>query len=220
MPAASWIDISVPLRTGLPHWPGDPPTRLHRVLDLARGDPCTVTGLALCAHAGTHIDAPAHFIPGGAGIDQMPLDTALGAARVIAIEDTRSITPEELRRHRIRSGERLLFKTANSARYWEAEEFVEDFVDISQAAAEFLVARKVRLVGVDSLSVADFHADATAIHRTLLGAGIWILEGLDLSRVAPGPVQLICLPLRLAGSEGAPARALVRPVARRRPGRN
>lgn len=217
MPPSPWIDISVPLKTGLAHWPGDPPTRIERVKDFERGDPCRVSKLELCAHAATHMDAPAHFLPGGVGIDQMPLETAIGPARVIAIEDPRAIEPEALAPHRIRRGERILFKTANSARCWEADGFVEDFVFISEAAADFLAERKVGLVGVDYLSVGGFHADGVATHRALLGAGIWIIEGLDLSRVEPGPVQLVCLPLRLAGTEGAPARAIVRPVNRRRP---
>jgi arylformamidase len=217
MPSSPWIDISVPLRTGLAHWPGDPPTCIERVKDFAQGDPCRVSRLELCAHAATHMDAPAHFLPDGAGIDEMPLETAIGMARIIAITDPRSIEPEALVSHRIRRGERLLFKTVNSDRCWTTDGFVEDFVGLSVAAADFLAERKVGLVGVDYLSVGGFHADGVAVHRALLGAGVWLIEGLDLSRVKPGQVQLICLPLRLAGTEGAPARAIVRPVNRRRP---
>ena len=210
-----WIDVSVPLKTGLAHWPGDPATSLSRVKDLERGDPCTVSKLEMCAHAATHMDAPAHFILGGASIDQMPLTTGLGRARVIAIADPESIKPAELAKHRIRPGERILFKTVNSERCWKSEEFVEDFVHISLEAASYLALRKVKLVGVDYLSVGGFRADGAGTHRELLGAGVWIVEGLDLSRVEPGPVQLVCLPLRLAGAEGSPARAIVRPLARR-----
>jgi arylformamidase len=210
-----WIDVSVPLRTGLAHWPGDPPTDISRVKELARGDPCTVSRLTMCAHAATHMDAPAHFIDGGDTIDLMPLAAAIGRARVIAIEDPESIKPGELAKHRIRRGERILFKTANAGRCWEADGFVEDFVHVSVEAAGYLAERKVGLVGVDYLSVGGFHADGVATHRALLGAGIWIIEGLDLSAVSPGRVHLICLPLKLAGAEGAPARAIVRPLGRR-----
>ena len=210
--ASPWIDISVPLKTGMVHWPGDPPTVIGRVQDMARGDVCTVSHLDLCAHAGTHMDAPAHFIQGGLDIDAMPLDAAIGPARVIAIDDPAAITLRELASLRIRRGERLLFKTANSARRWSAEGFLEHFVHISLEAARYLAERKVGLVGVDYLSVGGFHADGAGTHRALLEAGVWLLEGLDLSRVPPGPVQLVCLPLRLAGAEGAPARAIVRPV--------
>lgn len=212
---SQWIDISVPLKTGMVHWPGDPPTRVTRVHDLESGGPCTLSSIEMCAHAGTHMDAPAHFIRGGIGIDAMPLDAAIGPARVIAITDPESITPQELAGHRIRRGERILFKTANSGRCWDGDTFTEDFIHISADAARYLAERKVELVGVDYLSVGGFHSDGAGTHRELLGAGIWIIEGLDLSQVEPGQVQLICLPLKLAGAEGAPARAIVRPIKRR-----
>jgi arylformamidase len=140
----------------------------------------------------------------------MPLDAAIGSARVIAIRDRESIKPDELLRHRIRSGERVLFKTRNSARCWDADSFVEDFVYISAAAARYLAERRVRLVGVDYLSVGGFHADGVDTHQALLTAGIWIIEGLNLARIQPGRVQLVCLPLKIAGADGAPCRALVR----------
>jgi arylformamidase len=213
--ASPWIDISVPLRTGMVHWPGDPPTRISRVQDLARGDSCTVSHIEMCAHAGTHMDAPAHFIQGGSTIDRMPVDAVVGPARVIAIRDQVSITPEELAEHRIRRGERLLFKTQSSERCRDTDVFSPDFVSISPETAEYLAGRKVRLVGVDSLSVGSTNADGDETHRILLGAGVWIVEGLDLSKVEPGPVHLVCLPLKLEGAEGAPARAILRQVKRR-----
>jgi arylformamidase len=157
------------------------------------------------------MDAPAHFVRGGAGIDTLPLDTAIGAARVIAIRDSESIKPEELRRHRLRRGERVLFKTGNSARCWDKDSFVEDFVYISAPAARYLAERQVRLVGVDYLSVGGFRADGAETHQALLRAGIWIIEGLNLSGVQPGRVQLVCLPLKIAGADGAPCRAILRP---------
>jgi arylformamidase len=215
--ASSWIDVSVKLKTGMVTWPGDPPARISRDQDLERGDPCTVSLLEMGAHTGTHMDAPAHFVRGGAGIDEAPLDAAVGAARVIPIRDRESIKPGELERHAIRRGERILFKTRNSGRCWDADSFVEDFVYISADAARYLAERRVRLVGIDYLSVGGFRADGDETHQALLKAGIWLIEGLNLKRVAPGRVQLICLPLKIAGGDGAPARALVRPLGRRRP---
>jgi arylformamidase len=215
MMAQPWIDISVRLRTGMVNWPGDPPARISQVLDMERGDPCTVSLLEMGAHTGTHMDAPAHFVRGGVGIDALPLDTAIGSARVIAIQDPESIKPEELRRHRLRRGERILFKTGNSARCWDKDSFVEDFVYLSAAAAQYLADRQVRLVGIDYLSVGGFRADGVETHQALLQAGIWIIEGLNLKRVRPGRVQLVCLPLRIAGADGAPCRAIVRPRGRR-----
>ncbi|QLA16830.1 cyclase family protein [Desulfolutivibrio sulfoxidireducens] len=210
-----WIDISLPLREGMAVWPGDPPTRLRRVQDLAVGDSCTLTAIEMCAHAGTHLDAPAHHLRDGPGIEGMPVEAGIGPARVIAIADTKAITAGELARHAIRRGERLLFKTANSARPATTDVFSQDFVHITADAARFLARRKVRLVGVDALSVGAFAGDGGEVHRELLGAGVWLLEGLDLSRVAPGPVRLVCLPLRIPGADGAPARAVVRPMGRR-----
>ena len=210
--ASPWIDVSVNLKNGMVHWPGDPPARFSHALDMERGDPCTVTLLEMGAHTGTHMDAPAHFVRGGIGIDQMPLDTAIGSARVIPIRDRQSIKTAELARHSIRRGERILFKTRNSDHCWDTDSFVEDFVYISATAAEYLAERQVRLVGVDYLSVGGFRADGVETHQALLQAGIWIIEGLNLKGVRPGRVQLVCLPLKIAGADGAPCRAVIRPL--------
>lgn len=208
-----WIDISVPLRPGMVHWPGDPEVVIERVSDLARGDVATVSRIDMSAHTGTHVDAPAHFLPGGAGVDALPIDAVVGRARVIEIVGRAAITARELRRHRIRRGERLLFKTRNSKRCWRTDTFVKEFVHLRADAARYLAERRVRAVGVDYLSIGAFDGDGVETHRLLLAAGVWIIEGLDLSRIAPGRVDLICLPLRLAGGDGAPARAIVRQVA-------
>jgi arylformamidase len=205
-----WIDVSVTLRTGMVNWPGDPPVRFSHATSIERGDPATVSLLEMGAHTGTHMDAPAHFVRGGIGIDEMPLDAVIGTARVIAIRDRESIKVDELQQHGIRRGERILFKTYNSEHCWDADGFVEDFVYLSAPAAQYLVERQVRLVGIDYLSVGGFAADGVQTHQALLNAGVWIIEGLDLKRVRPGGVQLICLPLKIAGGDGAPARALVR----------
>jgi arylformamidase len=215
--SSPWIDVSVTLRTGMVSWPGDPPARISHVLDMEKGDPCTVSLLEMGAHSGTHMDAPAHFVRGGPGINTMPLDAAIGSARVIFIRDRESIKPEDLARHRIRRGERILFKTYNSDRCWETDTFVEDFVCISAAAARYLVERQVRLIGIDYLSVGGFRADGADTHQALLKAGIWLVEGLNLKEVRAGKYQLICLPLKIDGGDGAPARALLRAVTESSP---
>lgn len=212
--SSSWIDVSVTLRAGMVSWPGDPPLQISHTLDIKQGDNCTVSLLEMGAHTGTHMDAPAHFIRSGIGIDEMPPSAGMGMARVIAISDQESIKTDELEQYSIRRGERILFKTRNSDHCWETDRFVEDFVYISVPAARYLAERQVKLVGVDYLSVGGFHVDGVEIHQALLNAGIWIIEGLDLKRVQPGKVQLICLPIKIAGGDGAPARALVRPVDR------
>jgi arylformamidase len=211
----AWIDVSVPLRTGMVHWPDNPPVVIERTLDIELGDDANVSKLSMGAHTGTHMDAPLHFFQTGKGIDTMPLTAAIGRARVIEIRDVESIKPEELRPHQIQRGERILFKTRNSARCWHTHDFVEDFVYISQEAARYLAAQQVQTIGVDYLSVGGFYKDGVETHRALLQAGIWIIEGLNLENVEPGIYELICLPLKIEDSDGAPSRAILRPARSR-----
>lgn len=208
-----WIDISMPLRPGMTIWPGDPPLGLERLLALDRGDSMNLTAASLSLHTGTHIDAPAHFLAGAAGIESLPLDAAVGPARVIRIRDAQAIRAAELHRHAVRRGERLLFRTRNSERGLAAQSFVQDYVCLDRDAAEYLARRRVRSVGIDYLSIGAFGAGGEETHRILLAAGVWIIEGLDLGRVRPGRYDLVCLPLNIPGSDGAPARAILRPRA-------
>jgi arylformamidase len=215
-----WIDISVPLSNGMVHWPGDPEFHSERVQSMSNGHVCNVTQVSTSVHVGTHMDAPIHFIHGGEGIETMPLDATIGRCRVVRIRDPESIKPGELEPLRLRRGERVLFKTRNSAegvrgqrsapQSWANERFMEDFVYIAREAAEFLVKAGVRTVGVDYLSVGGYHKDSIETHLALLGARIWVLEGLNLAEVEPGAYEMVCLPLKLVGSDGAPARAVLR----------
>jgi len=209
MPTPRWFDVSVPLRDGLLPWPGDPPFRRTPLSDMERGDVCTVSMLSMSAHAGTHLDAPLHFLPRGRSVDRWPLDATVGPARVIAIRNPRIVDVDELRPHRIRKGERVLLKTRNSGRKRPGM-FFKDYVSVSPAAARYLAARSLRAVGIDGPSIGPFE-DGAETHRVLLGAGIWIVEWLDLRRIPAGPCDLICLPLRVVGGDGAPARAILRP---------
>ncbi|HLH63328.1 MAG TPA: cyclase family protein [Ktedonobacteraceae bacterium] len=211
--AGDWIDVSVPLHSGMVHWPDNPPVSIERVLDMSRGDAANVSKLSMGAHTGTHMDAPVHFFPDGKGIDTMPITAVIGQARVIEIADPESIKPDELRARQIQAGERVLFKTRNSSRCWQVDEFVKEFVYISAEAAQYLAEQKIQAVGVDYLSVGGFFKDGAATHHALLGAGIWIIEGLNLTNVQPGLVELICLPIKIVGSDGAPARAILRPLS-------
>ena len=205
-----WIDITVPLQEGMPVWPGDPPVRLERVAAIARGDAFNLTAISTCLHTGTHVDAPLHYLEGGAAIERMPLDTLTGPARVIEIRDRWAIQVEELRSYRIRRGERLLFKTRNSARARRAASFFEDYVCMARETAEHMAARGVRAVGIDYLSIGSPDEEGDAVHRILLEAGVWIVESLDLSRIQAGRYDLVCLPLNIPGCDGAPARAMLR----------
>ena len=209
MTERTWIDVSVPVRAGMLHWPDDPPIDLVRLTSVAQGDPATVSRLSLGVHSGTHVDAPAHFLADGAGVDAIPLEHLVGEARVVAVGDGPSITEAQLRVVDPRPGERLLFKTRNSARCWRADRFVSDFVYLSLEGAALLAERRVRTVGIDYLSIAGM-SEGVPTHRTLLKQGITIIEGLDLLHVEPGRYELICLPLRLAGADGAPARVVLR----------
>jgi arylformamidase len=209
----SWIDVSVAIRDGMVHWPGNPPIVVEKTMDLTDGAVANVSKIAFGVHTATHMDAPCHFKPGGASIDHLPFEAGVGPARVIAIRHPKHITVAELEPHRIAAGERILFKTANSPHAWRAPAFVADAVHLTIQAARFLAAAQVRTVGIDYLSVGGFAADnGVAVHEPLLAAGVAIIEGLDLTDVPPGPCDLICLPIKLAGGDGAPARAFVRPL--------
>jgi len=205
-----WIDISVPVRNGMVHWPGDPAFHIERAEDQDKGDQANVSRMSLGVHTGTHMDAPVHYIRNAPGIDAMPIDAAIGPARVIAIQDDQSVKRAELIPHSIQRGERILFRTKNSEHSWSSDQFDENFVYISRDAARYLAECGVRTVGVDYLSVGGYRNDGPETHEALLGAGIWIIEGLNLREIEPGDYDLICLPLKLDGSDGSPARAVLR----------
>jgi arylformamidase len=214
--ASEWIDITVSIRNGMPYWPDNPPPRIERMMDLERGDDATVSTLVVGSHTGTHMDAPLHFIEGGQGLEDMPLTATIGECRVIDINHPEIITVDELKKHRIASGERVLFKTNNSAQGWPDRKFLTQFVYLSTEAARWLVAQRVWTIGVDYLSIGGYEKNGPEVHRVLLEAGVWIIEGLDLSRVQAGRYDLICLPLKFDHSDGAPARAVIRPRLTRR----
>jgi arylformamidase len=205
-----WIDVTVPLRTGMVRWPGDPGVEIERRLSIDRGDADNLSVLSMSAHTGTHMDAPLHFLKHGRPIDEMPLSAVMGPARVIEISDPEAVKPGELHAHKIRRGERILFKTLNSSRPWGEDAFFKDYVHISKEAASLLARRGVRTVGIDYLSVGGYKRGGVQTHVTLLKAGIWIIEGLDLSAIKPGDYDLLALPLRIAGGDGAPARVLLK----------
>ncbi len=206
-----WMDVSVPVFEGMVHWPGDPAFAFEWFLELGKNSsPCNVSRLSLGTHTGTHMDAPLHFIRNGRTIDQLPLDATIGPARIIPIKDRESIKPAELKPFRLRKGERILFQTRNSTRSWKLKKFDEDFVFISKEAAAYIADKEIRTVGVDYLSVGGFRKDGVETHQALLGAGIWVIEGLNLAKAKPGRCELLCLPLKIIGAEGAPARAVIR----------
>lgn len=206
-------DVSIALKDGMVCWPGDEAPSIKQVTFMEQGDMCNVTKLHMSAHTATHMDAPRHFINSGVGIDQTPLDAMIGPARVVEIADPKAIGRAELELLQPKRGERLLFKTRNSREAWGKPDFDKDFVYIADEGAQYLVECGVRTVGVDYLSIGGFYHDTVETHVTILGAGIAVIEGLDLSAVEAGEYELICLPLKIAGADGAPARVVLRRAA-------
>jgi len=204
-------DITVPIRSGMPVYEGDPAIEIQAWSALAKGDSANVSFLHFGAHTGTHVDAPAHFIEGTRKIDALPLEALIGAARVVRVpDDVAEIDPEFLAACDLDRVERILFHTRNSS-FW-SEGFRKDFTHLSPEAAQTLVDQGVKLVGTDYLSIEKFHSGHHRTHLALLSNNVVIVEGLNLSDIAPGDYELICLPLRIAegAGDGAPARVVLR----------
>jgi arylformamidase len=206
-----WLDVSMPLENGMVSWPGDPIIDIRRIAVIEDGSEANLTTLSMCVHTGTHIDAPMHFRQIGASIDVMPLEATVGPARVIEVRDPVAIHESELALYGITSGERVLFRTRNSEGLSRERRFRDDFVYLAADGARYLAARGILAVGIDYLSIGG-GPDLGETHRVLANSGAWVIEGLDLSAIAPGDYEMICLPLRLRGAEGAPARAFLRAV--------
>lgn len=201
-----FYDISQPISAALPVWPGDPPVT---VTPLDADALPAVSHISLSSHAGTHVDAPAHFMRGGATVDMLPLDVLIGPAWVTHLRGREPIGAPALAAAGIPYGtERLLIRTINSDR-GEAQAFDPDFVALAPDAASWLMDHGVRLVGIDGPSIEPYEAPGWPVHRALLGAGILVVENLLLADVPPGPYQFICLPLPIRGCDGAPVRAVL-----------
>jgi arylformamidase len=198
------FDISVPIRPGMITYEGDPPVQLERALSIAGGASANVSRLDFGVHTGTHVDAPVHFLEGASGADALPLGVLIGPAHVVdATGVAGQLDETALGQLELPEAERFIFKTTNS-RLWELDRFSPEMVKLTGDGARYLIGRGVRLVGIDYLSVGDEEA-----HVELLGAGVVPLEGLDLRDIDAGEYELVCLPLRLVGSDGAPARAVL-----------
>lgn len=205
-----WTDVSVAIRSEMPNWPGNPPVWVREVEPFQQDDPARVSVLSMSSHTGTHLDAPAHYLEHGSTIDEMPPGVGLGPAHVVHVEEAAVVEPEHFDGVDLDRVDRLLVRTRNSPAVWEQEGFVDTYAHLSTEAAEHLAEADLDLLGVDYLSVAGYQRNETPVHRALLDAGTWILEGLNLAGVPAGEVELACLPLKVEGCDGAPARALVR----------
>src|SRR5579859_421384 len=202
-------DISVPVVSDGLVYPGNPEIHIELQQAIARGAGANVSLVSFGSHTGTHVDAPKHFFDDGAGVDALPLDVLMGPAVLIDFPaSVMAVAEADLKTKELKGHTRVLIRTRNSG-FIKQRDFHKDYTYLAPDGAAYLVSLGVRLVGVDYLSVEQFHSGHHRTHRTLLEKGVIIIEGLELSKPAPGPYELRCLPLRLAGLDGAPARAVL-----------
>lgn len=204
-------DITVPISPALPVYPGDPLVEITPIAQIAAGDMANVSRIVLSSHSGTHIDAPRHFFPNGRSVDALDMRVLLGPVRICELHQTHHITAQDLQHLALQNCQRILFKTSNST-LWSKPGFQTDYIALTESAAAFLLALHVQLIGIDYLSVDAFVRQDFPVHRLLLSAGVVILEGLNLQAVPPGDYELVVLPLLLQNGDGAPARAILRPL--------
>jgi arylformamidase len=202
-------DISVPIRSGGLVYPGNPEVEITLQQAVAKGAGANVSSIRFGSHTGTHADAARHFFDDGQSVDRIPLERLIGPALLLSFpDDLRAISAADLRNHDLKGRTRILLRTRNSA-LLSQKEFVRDYTYLAPDGAQYLVDNGVELVGIDYLSIEQFHSGHHMTHRILLERSVVILEGLDLSVPAPGEYELICLPLRIEGCDGAPARAVL-----------
>jgi arylformamidase len=203
------IDVTLPLDASLPTYPGNTPFTVEAIKRIARGDTSNVSTLHMSAHTGTHVDAPRHFFDDAPGADALALEMMLGRTRVVEISSRTGIGAEQLTNLDLSDDVRILFKTSNS-RLWGSPTFSPDYVGVTSSGAEYLIAQGIKVVGIDYLSVEEFREPGAPAHHVLLGGGAIVIEGLNLREVEPGIYDMLCLPLRVVGADGAPARVVLR----------
>lgn len=211
----AWLDVTYPIQSDMVVWPGQPQTERRRVSSIDDGKSSNVSILTMSTHTGTHMDAPLHFYGDGADVTAAPFEAMFGPVRVAEISggavSRAELETYEKRAGALKPGERIFFKTKNSERDWLTKPFDESYVAVDADAAKYLVEREIAVVGVDYLSVAPF-ADTFHTHRALLGAGVWVIEGLDLRDISEGHFEMAAMPLKIVGSDASPLRVLLRPV--------
>ncbi|NJC25392.1 cyclase family protein [Neolewinella antarctica] len=211
-----WTDVTYPIFEGMTGWPGQPSTSYDVLSCIHCGDTARVTVVKMSVHSGTHMDAPSHFLAQGIDVSRAPIDFGMGPVRVAVIDCPAEVKPKHLeafekRTRPLVAGERLMLRTPNSDRkFWLQDPFDKDYRGIGPEAAAWIAERKLKMVGVDYLSVGPFYNGNPQTHRALMTAGVWIVEGIDLRKVGEGDFEMICLPLKLVGSDGSPVRILLR----------
>lgn len=209
--AKGWIDITMSLQNGMVNWPGDPSFKIEKIAAIENGDEINISKISTCTHIGTHVDAPLHYFENGIDVTSIPLENLIGAAKIILIESTTEISVDEIKKHDIIKGDRILFKTKHSDDDWSLKPFDEKFIALTTDAAEYLKQKEILLVGIDYLSISGMN-NSKQVHQLFLSSGICILEGLNLQNIAAGSYEFICLPLKIKDAEGAPARVIIRRI--------
>ncbi|WP_116108208.1 cyclase family protein [Lewinella sp. IMCC34191] len=211
-----WTDVTYPIFENMTGWPGQPKTDLETLSCIHCGDSAMVSVLHMSLHSGTHMDAPSHFLAQGVDISQAPFEVGMGPVRIANVTPRAEVTPEDLiayeeRTRPLEKGERLILRTPNSDKAnWLQQPFDKEYHAIGPAAAHWISDKRLRLIGVDYLSVGPFHEGNPQTHRALLGAKVWIIEGVDLRRVKEGDYEMICLPLKISGGDASPIRILIK----------
>lgn len=201
-------DATLPIREGMVTFPGDPPFKIEPFFQRQKGDPFDLALMSMGTHLGTHVDPPAHYLDGGATVDLIPLETLIGPGVILDMTGRSRIDRAALERSALGAHVRVLFKTDNGPRLLESS-FREDYVHLTEDGAMYLVECGVHLVGIDYLSIERYKNPGAPVHRTLLSAGALVVEGVHLLHVPVGPCEIYCLPLRILGADGAPARVLI-----------
>jgi len=201
-------DATITLHEGMLLYPGDPSFKLQSRYSLAGGGPFNLCEMSMATHTGTHVDPPAHYFDGGAGVDQIPLDVMVGPGIVLDMRGRPYVDREALVESPLDGYSRVLLKTDNSPLLLQSE-FRADYVHLTEDGAAFLVEKGVQLIGIDYLSIEEFQSPGAPVHSTLLTAGVLIVEGVNLIDVPPGPCKIYCLPLKIKDGDGAPARVLI-----------
>jgi arylformamidase len=202
-------DATIPIHEGTVTFPGDPPFRMEPCFQIEKGDPVNVAIISMGTHLGTHVDPPAHYLEGGATLDEIPLDTLVGPGIVLDMRGVSQIDRQALESAPMGDHVRVLLKTDNGPLLLESS-FHSDYVHLTEDGARYLVEKGVSLVGIDYISIERYQNPGAPVHRALLQAGILIVEGVHLLEIPPGPYEIFCLPICIKGADGAPARVLLR----------
>ena len=202
-------DVSLTIYPGMITWPGDPPFIIETFKSIDKGDSSNISLLHMGSHTATHVDAPRHFITGSRGVDNIDPSVLLGKARLFQLPDVQNIDGRLVEALDLRDVTRLLLGTRNSSQLKQGK-FKIDYVSVTEDAADYIVSMGIKLIGVDYLSIEEYHKTGNPVHNTLLSAGVVIIEGLNLAGVPSGDYELLCLPLKIKDADGAPARVLLR----------